>query len=496
MAKVDKAVVTNAAALHAKYGTGFNAGKALKPIVDADTRRGLSTRVIDLSNATEMRRLGGEAVAKPGDHRATKEAIDAIFKSLRPHYLLIVGSRDVVSAQRLRNPTPDDGDADVPTDLPYACEHGFSDRAHDFRAPTRVVGRLPDGMGATEPTLLATVVRNASRWRQRPRADYESYLGVSARVWTKSTQLSLRNTFGASRDLKLSPTAGPRWRKEVLSRRSHFFNCHGAPEDPHFYGQRGGDYPIAHDAAYLEGRIAEGTVATAECCYGAELYDPHRAGGQEGIVSVYLRGGAYGFFGSSNIAYGPAEGNGQADLICQYFLQRVLAGASVGRAALEARQRFVRETSVLDPADLKTLAQFSLIGDPSIQPVRSAAAAAGGSPEAMREARRANLLALGLALEDSRSYAVARPSPRKASQPAIERVRKQFGLEDARVRSYDVEMPPALARLGNAAVPAAPAAIHVLTAPLDGGLPARQYRVVVVAERSGELVSVRDLYTR
>ena len=35
------------------------------------------------------------------------------------------------------------------------------------------------------------------------------------------------------------------------------------------------EYPVAHDAAYIQGKIKSGTVAAAECCYGAELYDPN-----------------------------------------------------------------------------------------------------------------------------------------------------------------------------------------------------------------------------
>ena len=90
---------------------------------------------------------------------------------------------------------------------------------------------------------------------------------------------------------------------------------------------------------------------------------------QAGICSTYLSDGAYGFFGSSTIAYGPSEGNGQADLICQYFLDEVLDGASLGAATLRARHRFAQNYTHLDPVDLKTLVQFNLLGDPSIHAV-------------------------------------------------------------------------------------------------------------------------------
>ena len=114
-----------------------------------------------------------------------------------------------------------------------------------------------------------------------------------------------------------------------------------------------------------------GTVVAVECCYGAELYDPSDTDMQSGICSTYLRDGAYGYFGSSTIAYGPSRGNGQADLICQYFLDEVLNGASLGEATLRARHRFAGTYTHLDPIDLKTAVQFFLLGDPSIHAVKA-----------------------------------------------------------------------------------------------------------------------------
>jgi hypothetical protein len=87
-----------------------------------------------------------------------------------------------------------------------------------------------------------------------------------------------------------------------------------------------------------------------------------------GIANTYLESGAYGFFGSTTNAYGPAADNANADLICQYFFQSILAGASLGRAALEARQHFASSSPELDPADLETIGQLYVLGDPSVQP--------------------------------------------------------------------------------------------------------------------------------
>jgi hypothetical protein len=257
----------------------------------------------------------------------------------------------------------------VPSDIPYACESSYSKDPRKFLGPTRVVGRLPDLLGTADAAYLVSLLGTAARHKTRSRADYQKYFSVSAEVWKKSTSLSLTKLFGSSDAMATSPPGGPAWTPAQLGRRIHFINCHGAPSDPNFYGQRGRSYPVAHSAKRLVRKIMNGTVIAVECCYGAELYDPADTNLEAGICSTYLRDGAYGYFGSSTIAYGPSEGNGQADLICQYFLEEVLNGASLGDAALRARHRFAQAYTHLDPVDLKTLVQFHLLGDPSIHPI-------------------------------------------------------------------------------------------------------------------------------
>jgi hypothetical protein len=121
-------------------------------------------------------------------------------------------------------------------------------------------------------------------------------------------------------------------------------------------------------AADLNKKISYGTVVAAESCYGAQLLNPAETG--ISIANNYLANHALSFMGSSTIAYGPASGQGLADLICQYFIESILAGASTGRAMLEARQKFLNVNGPsLDAYELKTIAQFYMLGDPSISPV-------------------------------------------------------------------------------------------------------------------------------
>ena len=370
----DKIIVSNCKALIEKYDNkGYRAiQKELKKLVAADRKRRIKTLVFYLDNKAGMKKIKGKAVTDPTNPRQNKKAIDAIFKSFDPHYLMILGAHDIIPHQDLDNLMFDgieDDDFQAWGDIPYACDASYSRDPVKFVGPTRVVGRLPDLVGANKPTYLISLIKTATKYKKRSPKEYAEYFGLSAEVWKRSTRLSLTNTFGNDDKLMLAPPAGPNYRKKQLRKRMHFINCHGGLASPEFTGQRGKRYPVSLTTKSTQGEILEGTVASVECCYGAELYDSVTLAIDKPICQSYLQQKAYGYFGSTTIAYGPVASNGEADLICQYFLQNVLGGASIGRAALMARQRFVNQTGQMDPADLKTLSQFYLLGDPSIHPV-------------------------------------------------------------------------------------------------------------------------------
>lgn len=424
----DKIIVSNRGALVKKYGAKGLAAirKALTAQAAADKKRGITSRVVYLDDKAGMKKLGGVAVANAGDPRENKAAIDAVFKSLDPAYLMILGAPDVVPHQDLDNPAyspPDDPDKPAWGDLPYACDAPYSrDPAH-FVGANRVVGRLPDLVSAKEPSYLLGLLKTAAGYRSRSRDDYAAYFGLSASVWQGSTRLSLKNIFGNADKLLLAPPAGPKYPGGELRARSHFINCHGGPAAPEFQGQKGNSYPISLTTQATLGQIVEGTVAAVECCYGAELYDAVTLEIDPPICQSYLRQGAYAYLGSTTIAYGPVDDNGAADLLCQYFLQHVLEGASAGRAALLARQQFVQNTAQMDPVDLKTLAQFCLLGDPSVQPVTRPDAtgvpkglAAVDAERFARAERRAKLRQLGTFLSDTKPTASKR-APKQPLSP-------------------------------------------------------------------------------
>ena len=524
MARVDKVIATNIGALRAKYGAGLaQIHTALAALVAADKARGIATRVIAIDHAGAMAKVGGRAVTSASSPKQNKAAIDAIYKALTPDYLCLLGSVDVIPHQDLANPAVGDGDALAPSDLPYACNHPYSNKVANFMQPTRVVGRLPDVTAGKDPGYLVKLLHTATKATSLPASRYQAYLGLTTISWHASTHLSLTNIFGNATDLHKVPPKGPPWRS--IGRLAHFINCHGSTADFHFYGKKRGKFTIAHDATKLHG-VKPGTVVCAECCYGAELYDPVRTQGQAGICNTYLGLGAHAFFGSSTIAYGPNSGNSQADLICQYFLQRVLQGASVGEATLLARLSFIKQMSVAAPTDLKTLAQFNLMADPSVHPVAappvghhdsimadkkaSASKPKSAAPDldvrtASRAQRRRHLAALGAVL--SSAVATVETDSRHAATGSIAKLLQRElhsqGARDHAICAYALNLPKAVEMsesFGLAAMktPAAAQARRIYTA--IGKLPKGQhpfdrYCAIVAHEMEGGLALER-LYSR
>jgi Peptidase family C25 len=522
MRGVDKLIVTNVSELRRKYGArGYGRVlKAVQKLMAADAKRGVRTQLLALDSRAAMKKLRGKAVTNANGPRQYKEAIDAAYRAASPDYLMILGATDVVPQQDLANPVYAPGEDDDQlawSDLPYACEAPYSRRIGDFRAPTRVVGRLPDKFAGDDPSYLETLLETAATFELAPRKRFDAYLGISAAVWKSSTALSLRNTFGSDRALQSVPTKSPRWPASLLRSRMHFINCHGSPADPHFYGQKGkSNFPIAHDARYLASRIARGTIVAAECCYGAEMYDASLSDGQTGICTTYLGAGAYGFFGSSTIAYGPSSGNAEADVICQVFLQRVLRGSSLGRAALEARQQFIATAGTLEPTELKTLAQFSLLGDPSVHAVevdapaltmtRAFRSAVPDRKRADRGLRRRQLAKTGLALESTIGAArrVSEDEPTGKPRNALERAARESGVRAKHWVSFKVDDPGAKLLRGAKIARPGPSEFHVLVGsrklpsekrnrPIPG---VRQVIVLTAAVQDGEVVHLRRSHAK
>ena len=219
---VHKVIVTNVAALKAKYGSTYSQVKvALATLAASDKARGLKSKLIAIDSSADMKAVRGRAVTGPHDQRGAKAAIDAIVKKHEPDYVVILGAQDVVPHIALSNPMADD-DRSVPSDLPYACDVPYSRDPARFLGPTRVVGRIPDEAGASDPALLVTLLGIAAKHSTRERSLYGDAFALSAKTWEKSTRLSVETIFGGGTKLFTSPPHGPKWTKAQLAPRVHF----------------------------------------------------------------------------------------------------------------------------------------------------------------------------------------------------------------------------------------------------------------------------------
>lgn len=401
---IDKIIVSNKTALRRKYGKHFSlVEKALKQLVAHDKTNGLVSKIIWLDDVSSMKSFKTKPITDHKRAEQYKKAIDALYRKIDPDYILLFGADDVIPHIRLRNMIAASRDEDriVPSDLPYASDNPYSTRIIDFKAPSRVLSRLPDLENGSDPAYPIALIKHIINWKKKlPAEEYKSYFAISAKVWKGSTGSSIKKMFETTDNLLVSPEALGPYPDEQMDKLVHFFNCHGGKGSPIFEGDDG--TPSAFEAIRSShiNTIRHGCLAVAECCYSSDLYDPEYANGEMGICNKYLLQGALAFLGSTTIAWGPPDGQELADLITQYFVINIQKGASVGRAMLDARLRFVQKSAPrLGPYELKTLAQFTLLGDPSVHlvepPAQAANLAAGKGKSAAAESlyrydRRAN----------------------------------------------------------------------------------------------------------
>jgi hypothetical protein len=208
--------------------------------------------------------------------------------------------------------------------------------------------------------------------------------------------------------------------------------------------------------------------------------------------------------------------------MCQYFMRPVLDAASTGRAALEARQMFIHHKSALDPYDLKTLAQYNLLGDPSIHPIRatgehgivkvlmgSKMATGAAASVAGRRHRRERLERFGIALGSIVRTAAAKKafSGSKAIRGALDAEVAKEQLGNVQFSTHSVTGPASFAPSPRAktarhgkAIPGINTNItgptfHIAIGSRPGQLSVPQYVVIVASEDENQTI-IRKGFSR
>src|SRR6267378_2696818 len=169
----------------------------------------------------------------------------------------------------------------------------------------------------------------------------------------------------------------------------------------------------------------------------------------------------------------------------------------------------------MSPVDLKTLAQFILLGDASIRCVPSADAGAktaskfalmgiseGGSERLSRIERREQFARQAQMLQSTKavSETVSRPVSPDVRRK-LDQIREAMGLQKTTYASYGVKSGPETKRfgLGAAAVPQrnTPSAFHLVFEKSEiAESRATALRIIEVTEADGEFIRVRELFSR
>jgi len=249
----------------------------------------------------------------------------------------------------VKNPARD-YDKDVLSDNCYASLDA------DFLLPEVSIARFPDAGSADFLILLIGSLGDNKHLK--------GSIGYTAKVWIDASN-AVYKTLPDREDILISPPMKSISLGNKISEKQFFyFNLHGSDTANPWYGQEGGNYPVALIPENI--KKVKGGFVFSEACYGAYILNKKS---EDSIALKFLKNGLSAFCGSTTIAYGPAAPpSTEADLLAKFYFQNLLNGKDAGNAFLKAKHQFFKEMiktqGFLDGDDKKTLYQFVLYGDP------------------------------------------------------------------------------------------------------------------------------------
>ena len=315
--------------------------------------RGVHYHLLDLGN-NGISNIDGKNV------QAMVNLLKTIVSFARPKYLLILGNEEIVNVNYWENKCADHDD-EVAADLPYATLNTTSPwegQKYDFSQVLRV-GRIPSYRGE-RLAQFAIYFKNAlaginSINRIVP-------YGLSALVW-EAASAAQYNRIACSK-IDTSPSVTLENIKGTLPQDANilYFNLHGSDQTKFWYGQEGFSYPETFSPETIKS-LKGPYFLGVEACYGARYTDGLTA--DDSIVLSAMQNGCLALLGSSKIAYGPCVPPANcADIVIGTFLKKICDGESAGDAYCEALTELMNSETP-DDSTIKTLAEFSLYGDPS-----------------------------------------------------------------------------------------------------------------------------------
>ena len=340
-------IYTNLSLLAEKLNTSISSlTSVIENFIKSASNRGIGYTLKDVS----------DSFSTVGSVENHIRIIKSTVQELKPKYLFILGSSNVIPSIIWENKASDCGsDADVSSDLPYATldtTSPFEGQEYDFEDTLRV-GRLPN---IDFENYFANLNEGCGK------IDTISTFAESAEVWVEET-IDIYSHIKSGPNVHTSPEHTTETTKSTISSSGNsnlfLFNLHGSNQTEYWYGQRGGSYPEAVAPDTFDG-LEKPYFLAVEACYGAAYEDREI---DKSILLSSLSGKCISFLGSSRIAFGTPRAPGScADVICGEYLKNLKSGMTVGDALEKARRELMKES---DAEEIKTLAEFSLYGDPS-----------------------------------------------------------------------------------------------------------------------------------
>ena len=326
------------------------------------------TILMVINNFIDLRKADGigyelfDISGKVSDNNSLQEHINLIKSAVSKgqRYLFILGDNNIIPTCVWENMASDrESDSDVSSDLPFATldtDSPFNGKIFNFDN-FLYVGRLPTA-------VIMNYMENIAAYKMPSSI---SSFALSAMVWTMETMDLYANVRNDSDivhgpEMETSPLFELGQELSCIPSNTNLllFNLHGSNQTEFWYGQEESNYPeaMSHDSF---NHLTEPYFLAVEACYGARYENLPVS---ESILLSALNGKCLSFLGSSRIAFGrPMPEGCCADVICGEHLVNLLHGMRAGQAFNLARKKLMEDSS---PEEIKTLAEFSLYGDPSL----------------------------------------------------------------------------------------------------------------------------------
>ena len=325
--------LTNLNKLASQLGTSKDSiNNLLSEYIDFSKQRGVSYTLLNLENQNDI-------------------TIDKVISTLKTSsitskikYVFILGNEEIIPVIEYQNESGDQ-DENVPSDLPYsilASTSPWNGINYSFDKMLRT-GRLVTYTGEGFEKF-AVYFKNVMHYQNSfPRITSYS---LSAKVWKMETDFEYKKI--SEPYLKAcdsSPEITVSTVENFISKDSNLllFNLHGSNQTKFWYGQEGQDFPEAFEPKNIDA-LNGPFIIGVEACYGANYKGSFTE--DNSILVKALQSGCISFLGSSRIAYGTPEPEGNcADFMIGEYLKQIKNGVCDKKLSDEEQAAVVKAIS-------------------------------------------------------------------------------------------------------------------------------------------------------